>query len=119
MQGLGRIAASAALAAVLASAAAPSPGSRPEVPKPVQAPQTQARSSLRTTVLQTLINDPELGRFPLAASVAPDFTVQLDGALPSKQDRATAERLVKSIAGVKGVHNRIAVNPQIAALYPA
>ena len=77
------------------------------------------RESLRTTILQTLINDPELGRYPLAASVAPDFTVELNGTLPTKQESQTAERLVKSIAGVKSVRNQIRVDSKVASLYPA
>ncbi|HWG38627.1 MAG TPA: BON domain-containing protein [Terriglobales bacterium] len=76
------------------------------------------RDSLRTTILQTLINDPELGRYPLAASVAPDYTVQLNGTLPTKEESQTAERLVKSIAGVKRVRNQIRVDAKVAALYP-
>lgn len=65
--------------------------------------------AVRTTVLQTLINDPELGQYALAASVDDQFRVVLRGTLPSKSDKELAERLVKSVAGVKGVDNQIQV----------
>lgn len=77
---------------------------------------TAERERLQTRVLQTLINDPELGQYPLAASVGGNRTVVLNGEVPTKSDRDTAARLVKSVAGVAGVTNEIKVNPRAAAL---
>jgi len=88
----------------------------------------QDREHLRTAILQALIKDPELGQFPLAASVSPDQTVVLQGAVPNKRDQEQAARLVKAIPGVKKVQNEIAVDaataplpsgPGIAAATPA
>lgn len=80
-----------------------------------QASTTQ-RQQLQTTILQTLINDPELGQYPLAASVGADRKVVLNGVVPSKADREEAARLVKSIPGVAGVDNEITVNASATPL---
>lgn len=87
--------------------------------------QVAEQQHLRDTILQTLLNDPELGQYPLAASVSADHTVVLNGTLPNKGDKDTAARLVKSIAGVKRVQNDITVDaattplPAPAAAAPA
>ncbi|HVA62995.1 MAG TPA: BON domain-containing protein [Terriglobales bacterium] len=75
-----------------------------------------AQENLRATILQTLINDPELGQYALAASVDGESRVVLNGALPSKQDKELATKLVKSIAGVKSVDNQIQVSAAAAPL---
>ncbi|HUX66462.1 MAG TPA: BON domain-containing protein [Terriglobales bacterium] len=75
-----------------------------------------AQENLRATILQTLINDPELGQYALAASVDGEDQVVLNGTLPSKEDKELASKLVKSIAGVKGVDNQIQVSAAVAPL---
>ncbi|MGH9416288.1 MAG: BON domain-containing protein [Terriglobales bacterium] len=78
--------------------------------------QQPSPAALRSTVLQTLINDPELGPYALAASVTPARAVTLNGTLPSKQDKQLAGNLVRSIAGVTGVHNQIRVAAAVRPL---
>jgi osmotically-inducible protein OsmY len=71
---------------------------------------------VRSAVLQALIADPELGPYPLDASVNGKGRVELNGTLPTKQDKDRATRVVKHVAGVHGVDNAIAVNPIAPAL---
>lgn len=79
---------------------------------------TAEREHLQSKILQTLLNDPELGQYPLAASVDKDRRVVLNGVVPSKDDRDEAARLVKSVTGVAGVDNEIKVNRSAATLPP-
>ncbi len=67
-------------------------------------------AGVRTAVLQALIADPKLGRYPLDASVGADGRVVLHGALPTKRDKDRASHVVQRVAGVHEVENRIAVN---------
>ena len=80
--------------------------------------QVRQRERLETSVLQVLINNPELGRYPLAAYVAPGGTVTLDGVVPTQRDRDQAAQLVKKVPGVKQVKNQVSVDKQVAPLPP-
>lgn len=79
---------------------------------------TAEREQLQSKILQALLNDPELGQYPMAAGVGQDRKVVLNGVVPSKSDREAAARLVKSVTGVAGVDNQIKVNRAAAALPP-
>jgi osmotically-inducible protein OsmY len=76
----------------------------------------ETRAMLRSAVLQALITDPQVGQYPLDASVTTDGRVVLNGALPTKGDKKRATRVVQHVAGVHHVTNHIAINPSVMPL---
>lgn len=56
------------------------------------------------------MNDPELGKYALTASVDPKGAVTLSGTVPNKSDKKHAKQVVEDVGGVTKVHNKIKVN---------
>lgn len=75
------------------------------------APATAATADMQQLVTMALRNDPVLQPYGVTGVITSPGTVTLQGAVPTKADRQHAEMLVKGVAGVAHVHNKIRVNP--------
>ena len=68
--------------------------------------------SLHRQVHEQLASNPDLQNVQITVK---NGKVTLDGSVPKKQDKKEAERLAKSVPGVKGVKDHLAVNANAAS----
>ena len=90
------------------------PGVPAQTPAPSQvAPgESNAPASIdvETSVTSKLLDDKELGSYPVDVK-AKGWTVTLSGTLPNEGLKARAEKLTRTVAGVRDVKNKIIVEP--------
>lgn len=73
-------------------------------------------ANLVTRVNQALMNDPELGKYAITATSNGKGDVTLHGTVPNKADKKEAKTLVRNLAGVRKVHNKLAVNGRVTPM---
>src|SRR5579884_4058129 len=94
------------------------PGQQPQAQQPSGQPAGSA-ASLQSQVTSALMNDPQLGKYAVSASVNDKNDVTLTGTVPTKEDKKRAKSVAENISGVHKVHNKIQVNPSVAPMQPS
>jgi hyperosmotically inducible periplasmic protein len=78
--------------------------------RPLKIDQTLADAQLITRVKTVLVNDARLGPMPIDVG-STGGVITLTGRVPTKEDAARAESLVRAVQGVGGVRSELRVEP--------